>query len=101
MNLSDLRKVIDDVATNLPEASAEMLASAAAKANKQLMSKLRETEKAHASTIEVIETMVGKLQVVSQFVEAKYQEAPGGQDEEEEVMRDHVSEIIDSLQELT
>jgi Zn-finger protein len=56
--------------------------------------------KVHDSEKERAKKLVEELAEVEEFVSDKYREAPAGQDEKEERVRDQLQEVMSSLREL-
>jgi hypothetical protein len=95
----DFLAVLQEIATKMPESVAVLseCASIANRKNLELLEvarKVQDNEKARANSL------LRSLEVVEEFVNQKWYEAPPGQDEEEERIRDQLQAVIGSLREL-
>jgi hypothetical protein len=100
IGLEDLPLVLDAVASRMPE-SVGVLSDCAALANKKNLEQLKQARKVQADEKARANSLVEKLEHVEEFVSEKYFEAPAGEDEREEQVKDHLEDVMNSLRQLS
>ena len=95
----DFQASLHEIASKLPE-SVGGLTDCAAIANKKNLELLQDARKVHDNEKERAKRLVGELEAVEEFVSDKYYEAPVGQDQKEEQIRDKLQEVMNKLREL-
>jgi hypothetical protein len=91
--------VLQEIASKMPE-SVGILSDCASIANKKNLELLHNARKVRDNEKERARKLVEDLEVVEEFVSDKYFEAPTGQDEREEKVRDQLQAVMSSLREL-
>jgi hypothetical protein len=95
----DFQTLLQEIPSKLPE-NVGVLMDSASVANKMNLKLLQEARKVQADEKARAKKLVEDLEEVEAFVSEKYQEAPVGQDEREEQVRDKLEEVMTSLREL-
>ena len=97
---ADLPEILNAVATNMPE-NVGVLSDCAAIANKKNLRLLNEARLLKDDERARANSLIDKLEEVSGFVNEKYLAAPAGEDEKEAQVNELVTEIINSLREMS
>lgn len=95
----DFQVLLQEIASKLPE-NVGVLSDCAAIANKMNLQLLQAARKVHDDEKARAKKLVEDLEEVESFVSDKYHEAPIGQDEREEQVRDKLEVVMNSLREL-
>jgi hypothetical protein len=95
----DFQVLLQEIASKLPE-NVGVLSECAALANKTNLQLLQAARKVHDDEKARAKKLVEDLEDVESFVSDKYHEAPVGQDEREEHVRDKLDSVMSSLREL-
>lgn len=96
---SDFQTVIQEIASKLPQ-SVGILSDCASVANKKNLELLQGARKVQDNELLRVKKLVDDLEIVEEFVSEKYREAPAGEDEREESIRDQLQEVMYALREL-
>ena len=100
IGLEDLPAILDAVANNMPE-SVGVLSDCAAIANKKNLEQLKEARRVKDDEKARAQGLIEKLETVAQFVAEKYYAAPAGEDEKEARANEELTEVINSLRQLS
>jgi hypothetical protein len=92
----DLRSILTAVATEMPE-SADVMSNAGALAAEKLRDELAEARRIDAESKTLATALNDKLEIVREYVDEKYCEAPLQGDARERAVKDHLDEVVQSL----
>jgi len=95
----DFQTLLQEIANKMPE-SVGVLSDCASIANKKNLELLRGARQVHDNEKARAKKLVDDLEEVEKFISEKYYQAPAGQDEKEEQVRDQLQDVMSTLREL-
>lgn len=96
---NDFPAILREIASKMPS-SVGILSDCASIANKKNLELLVEARKVHDDEKARAESLIDDLEPVEEFVSEKWRDAPVGEDEEEERIKNQIQKVMSVLREL-